>query len=107
MTKQEADRIDALYQAVIEWRREDSNRLLSLKNEIIAATKTAVDTHAIDCRADHLGPMCEKVDWLYDNAQRRCAEVRLRRRWQKLTLTLLGALCTAIGVATPYILHLL
>jgi len=107
MTKQEADRIDALYQAVIEWRREDSNRLLSLKNEIIAATKTAVDTHAIDCRADHLGPMCEKVDWLYDNAQRRCAEASYRRRMHAVWYSMAAGAGTLIGLATPYILHLL
>ena len=96
-----------LYELIVQWRREDSDRLIAARDDIIEATQKAVDMHATDCQTDRLTPMAKKVDWLYENAQKQCAEARLRRRWQKLTFTLLGALCTAIGVATPYILQLL
>lgn len=107
MTKEEASRIDQLYREIIGWRREDSDRLLRLEREIISAIQEAVDEHRLDCAQSRLVPMSQKVDWLYENAKKQCAEVQLRRRWQKLTFTMLGALCTIIGVATPYLLRLI
>ena len=107
MTKQEADRIDHLYEEIIAWRREDSNRLLEFKDEIIAATSSAVEAHRMDCLVGRLDPMCKKLDWLYDNAQKRCAEASLRARRRKMWYATVGVICGLGGLATPYIVEAL
>lgn len=107
MTAQERIELAHLYDQIIEWRREDSDRLMMVRDEIIEATKKAVDDHATDCHADRLRPMMKKVDWLYENAQQRCAEAQVRRRQHKLWYAAAVAAGAAIGTLTPYILHFL
>ena len=105
MTAQERQELAHLYDKIVEWRREDSDRMLSFKSDLIEAINDAVGTHQNDCTHVRLTPMSTKVDWLYDNAKKHCAEAQMRRRWQRFSFALVGAACTAIGVATPYILR--
>jgi hypothetical protein len=107
MTAQEKLELAHLYDKIVEWRREDSDRIFSVKDEIIGELHAAISDHRTNCMVTHLDPMGEKVDWLYDNAQKRCAEAQQRKRWSKYAYTLIGAACALAGVATPIIIYLL
>jgi hypothetical protein len=106
MTAQEKQELAHLYDKIVEWRREDSDRILGVKDEIIGELHTAIANHRTNCMDTHLGPMGEKVNWLYDNAQKRCAEAQQRKRWSKYVYTLIGAVCALAGAATPIIIYL-
>jgi len=96
MTTDERNRIDALIKQVADWRVE-------MKDELLAAVRE----HQERCLREHLNPIGDKLDRLITETERDSAERAAMRRLRKRINLMAAAAVTAIGAATPFILHYL
>jgi hypothetical protein len=95
MTKDEAERIDALIAQVAEWRVE-------MHDETLAALKA----HQDSCLIDHISPLASDMKLLVEDMQQRQIEAAQRKRWRRTIVKVGGGILTATGVLTPILIYL-
>jgi len=94
MTKDEAERIDALTAQVAEWR-------VQLHDE----TLTALKTHQDSCLAAHISPLASDMKLLVEDMQQRQIEARQRKRWRRTIVTVCGVATPIIALGTTVLFY--